>query len=771
MAIAAATGVLIGGSGSGPLSAPAAALIARPAAARPAPGVVLIGATDLGWAGVSARTPTLAALVSGARAGVPGTAVGSLSVRSAQTPTCPVDGWSTISAGLRASGPARAGGRCPALPRVVSDASGVPQPPPGAAAAAAPVAGRVVGWSALAARDRTNAYRAGLGTLATSVTAAGGCLTAVGPGAALAGASPVGTVAHYLPAVGDLDPADLDRCRVTLVDAGSGAPAADRALRRVLAVAPTGTTVLLATVADGAPGGPAQPNLGLVAEQTVRRGAMVGSDAASTRPASRGHLLTSDSTDWPGVVALTDLTPTLLADAGSTAPAVLTGSVVTTAGGAVPDLAGLQTVAVRARVAGAQVETWFTLAGIAAVLLVGALVVRRRSDRWSPRADRALEVVAGVVFCLPVSTRLASLLPWWQVGVGRPASSQLGDRATAVALWAAQLGTALILVVAVLLMARAGMGRRSRPADPPGPPTSAGAVVAVLAAVSTVAVVVDVAVGSPLSRLAVIGLLPIDGSRFHGFGNEIVAAVDSAVLLGASIAVGPLVRRGRAVLAGWMIAAAGLAFAAVDGLPGLGDDFGGVPAAVVGAGVGALVAAGSRLRPLRLAAVGGAGVLLAVALALGDAARGPGRRTHVGDFVADLAHGTAGPILSRKAGSVVGPFAGDNGAVAAVAVWVGLAVVLALGVVVLRPAARTGILAGLDGPWPAWRAGLAGTGAAAVVGSALNDSGIIVALVATGTAVAAVTAVLTGTAADQARQPGSPGTPGAAGHRANSVSR
>ncbi|GAB3843450.1 hypothetical protein GCM10029963_18310 [Micromonospora andamanensis] len=88
------------------------ALAARPQslpARQSADFVVLVGVAGLRWDDVDAeRTPTLWRLAGEG-------SIGSLSVRSARRPTCPVDGWLTLGAGSFAAWPGSRGvdGQCP----------------------------------------------------------------------------------------------------------------------------------------------------------------------------------------------------------------------------------------------------------------------------------------------------------------------------------------------------------------------------------------------------------------------------------------------------------------------------------------------------------------------------------------------------------------------------------------------------------------------------------------------------------------------------------
>jgi hypothetical protein len=145
-----------------------------------------------------------------------------------------------------------------------------------------------------------------------------GCATAAGPGAALALADRAGHVATYLPGPGQVTAAVLARCPLTVVDLGTLGYAerarqlatADAQLATIAAALPADTTLLV--TAPGAPSKP--PHLQL---------------ALADGPGYSSGLLNAVSTRQPGLVVLTDLTPTVLGWLGASVPPQTVGARVT----------------------------------------------------------------------------------------------------------------------------------------------------------------------------------------------------------------------------------------------------------------------------------------------------------------------------------------------------------------------------------------------------------------------------------------------------------
>ena len=152
------------------------------------------------------------------------------------------------------------------------------------------------------------------------------------------------------------------------------------------------------------------------------------------------------------------------------------------------------------------------------------------------------------------------------------------------------------------------------------------------------------------------------------------------------------------------------------GLPSLGSDVGGVLALVPAAAMVVALLAHWRVNAIRVALVGLATVALVGAFALLDLARPEDERTHLGRFVGRIADGDIGLILRRKLVA--------NWSILTSSVWTLLLPLVVLGLVLV--ARRDDPIGKLRGRVVGVHAGLVGAGIAAVLGFALNDSGVAI---------------------------------------------
>ncbi|MCO6008729.1 hypothetical protein NE236_27515 [Actinoallomurus purpureus] len=643
---------------------------ARAETAAPARHAVLIGVPGLQWSDVSpTATPHLWRLARGAAAGL-------LSVRAVGRLTCPGDGWTTVSAGARSA----AGPYCRRAITVSPSGTGA-----------------VV--NDIATIRRVNAGFGTVGLFGDSVHRAGGCTTAVGPGAALAAGDLGGRVDTYTRDIATLPAGDWARCAATVVDAGavagpdraSSARRADAAVGAVLARLPADADVLVAGISDH----DRTPHLRLV---------------LATGPGTAGRYLGSESTRRADMVILPDLTATMLAWLGVPYPAGLIGTPL------LPDAhrpAVLDSAVndLRAQDVAAQTHRdllprFFAAFVIGQLLLYGAAALAlqlRWAGRRRVRILAATRLTALVAAAVPASTYLVNLVPWWRAAHPLPSL------------------VAAIAAVDALVVAVAVSGPWRRRVLGPGT-VIAGMTAAVLGA--------DLLTGSRLQLNSLMGYSPLVGGRYYGMGNIAFAVLATSTLLAASgVAQWLEPRRGRraavaAVLAMTMTAAL------LDSWTAWGSDFGGLIAFVPGLATTALLVSGRRVSFLRLQVLRAAGMALVLGVAFIDHLRPPAEQTHMGRFFGQLVEGNALPWLERKFTAMIRTFGNPTLLPIVVAAFLFLVLVLH------RPgrAGAGGLQLAYDRA-PMLRAGLSGAFVTALVGGAVNDSGLAVPALALAVAV------------------------------------
>jgi hypothetical protein len=678
---AALGGTMLAGTGGSALAASAPTSPPRP--------VVLIGIPGLRWTDMSAAaTPALWRLAGQG-------SVGSLVVTAAASRTCPADAWLTLNAGARAAVPHASAGPCPALPQVISASPGGPARIP-----AMPSLVRYNGqqfhynpaWGLLsragAGSDRGLPGGAGAGSDQGLASGAGAGSCAIGPGAALALASPAGRVSSYSPGASGVSRAYLSRCPLTVVDlgalrAGGARPAAvraaDRAAGKIIAAAPAGAIIAVAGLGDGT---------------AAHLRAIIVSG-----PGYRSGELASAATRQPGLTVITDLTPTVLGWRGAAVPAATVGSAIGSGprGTLAATIRGLVGQDTAAQVYRDTLAPFFLIYGFGEGVLFGLLTLLfwgRGEDRR--RRRRAAYRTAGtLVIALPAGTFLASLVPWWQLA--HPA------------LWL--YGMAAAWAVAIGLVALAGPWRR----DPLGPPGFVAAV--------TVAVVgLDVITGSRLQLGTPFGLSVVVGGRYYGIGNNGIATYGIAGITCAAWVGAAVLRRGSRRQAVAAAAAVALFTVIASGWPGFGAKVGGTIAMVPAFLLLLAALAGLRLTARRMSLIAVSGLVLVAGFALVNyfvPATGP---SDIGAFVGHVLHGGSGGILQRKVGSNIGSLS-ENPGVLVIPV-----VIFAAGLMLVWPA-RLGLrpLAAAYRELPLLRPMFTAIWLIGLLGWFANDSGITVA--------------------------------------------
>jgi hypothetical protein len=605
------------GARATPATSGRAAPAARGPARRTAP-VIVIGISGLRWTDISpSQTPALWRL---AERG----SVGSLVVSGARTLTCPADAWLTLNAGASAVATAGPATPCPGLPAVVPSA-------PARDSATARAAARVPAMTDIESFNRPYSQSPCWGVLANAYTPGGacpgqspasypGCATAIGPGAALALSGAAGEVQGYAASAGDASRSLLSRCRLTVVDLGrlpaggtnSAVPAragamraADRAAGRIIGAAPPGATIVVAGLGDDS-----APHLHAI---------------IVSGPGFGPGLLRSASTRQPGLVLSTDLTPTILrwlrrSNAG------LVGSVITNSArgplaGAIAMLTGQDTAAQVYRLTAG----WFFLVYGAAEAIAAALIALLLRGQDAARTRRRLAAYRNAMVsaaAVPAGTILAGLVPW-------PVQPH-----PALVLYGVALAWAAVIATAALV----GPWRR----DPLG---AAGFVSAVTVAIIAGAVVT----GSRLQLDTPFGLSVLESGRWYGIGNNTLGVYAAAGLICAAWAGVAGLRAGsrpRAVAAAAAIAALVLLVCAI---PAFGAKVGGTVALTPAFLLLLAAIGGVRITPPRVALIAVSGLVVITGFAVLSYLFPAVGVSDIGAFVGHVLHGTAGPILDRKA--------------------------------------------------------------------------------------------------------------------------
>jgi hypothetical protein len=253
--------------------------------------------------------------------------------------------------------------------------------------------------------------------------------------------------------------------------------------------------------------------------------------------------------------------------------------------------------------------------------------------------------------------------------------------------------------------------RRLGPGAPMVPPL-------LLIGLTLLTLVVDVFLGSPLQMNTVFGYSPTVAGRFAGWGNLAFALVASSSIV---VATGLW---GLSVLEGWgrrtvLVAVVLAVVVALDGLPFLGSDVGGVLALVPAAAVVVLLLSNRRVGLLKAAIIGVGTVATISVFGLIDYARPRDERTHLGRLVAKLLGdgGGVGTTISRKVNA--------NISILTSSIWTWI-IPFAVAFFAFLLWRRTGLLRALEDRVPGLRAGLIGALVAGSLGFALNDSGVAV---------------------------------------------
>lgn len=404
-----------------------------------------------------------------------------------------------------------------------------------------------------------------------------------------------------------------------------------------------------------------------------------------------GGRLESASTREPGLVTLPDVAPTVLAHAGVDRPSSMLGRpwfARRASGDLVAEAVDLDEESVFSYGVQPGVATGFVVAQVAAYVGLLALFALRRRGRAIPEGvpARGLEVVALSVAAFPLASYLG------MAGM----THELGTAGF----------VALLLAVDALIVGIAFASLRS-PLDR----------LLGIAAATLWIMVGDLVLGERLQLNAVFGNSPIVAGRFSGLGNLAFSILGASAVVVATVLVHRFGRSRRALLGAAVIFALAVV---VDGAPFLGSDVGGVLALVPGFAITWFLLSGRRVgwRAVLLAGLGGV-VALGLFLAI-DLARPEDSRTHLARLVENVAD--EGPdvfvdTIERKVKT--------NARIFGSTIWTYLVppALLLLAVLLRKPPGRWQQLATA---FPVVRSGLVGGLALALLGFAVNDSGIVV---------------------------------------------
>ena len=674
-----------------------------PAAARGCSNAVVVGLAGVTWADVErVRPPHLLDL---AREG----SIGSVAVRTNTSRTTYGAGFATIGGGARLDAPKGIGlAEPPALgPRLergllVEDVdrirelardAGYSTARPGALAEALDGDVVAIGRSTLGLRPP-----APVGDDLPVLLAAmdeDGLVDAAAVGAAMVAAdaaAPFGVRTDTAAVADALEDALADPCATVVLDPGDlvradmaallegDAAAADRAAALLSADRQLGSVVELLDEDD----------LLLVVSVTSPRSdddTHLGVALARGPGFPAGHRLESATTREDGLVTLPDVAPTVLEHAGVEHPAAMLGRpwfAEPAAGDLVAQAVDLDEESVFSYGVQPRVATGFVVAQVAAYVgLLALFAFRRRGRAIPPGAPAtALEVVALALAVFPLASYLAMAGMTHELGTA-------GFVALLLAVDAALVGVAFAVL-------RSPLDRLLG---------VAGATLAVL--------VGDLVLGERLQLNAVFGNSPIVAGRFSGLGNLAFSILGAAAVVCATV----LVHRSNRSRGALAVAAAIFVLAVVvDGAPSLGSDVGGVLALVPGFAITWYLLSGRAVGPKAVAAAVLGGVLALGLFLVVDLARPEESRTHLARLVENVAD--EGPqvfadTIERKVKTNVRIFRST--------IWTYLVPPALLLLAVLFRKWRQ-----LETTFPVVRAGLLGGLVLALLGFAVNDSGIVV---------------------------------------------
>lgn len=421
--------------------------------------------------------------------------------------------------------------------------------------------------------------------------------------------------------------------------------------------------------------------------------------------ATEGSFANSWSTRQPGLLQLTDVVPTIVNAVGGK-PSVINNFV----GSQVwksqrPAVDDRRAYLIDAEKKGALtrsvVGVFYALWALSACVSF-TLLWRWRVRAGSERAQTMPQWLQGTllsVASLPTASFLINCVPWWRADV------------PALAFVVGVCTIACAIGVLAQIMSRYACRR--------GTDTFGGAGIVALVMATTIGV--DAIFGSVLHSPSVLGDQPQSGGRFYGLSNApfTVFAVSTIVL--AMMAVHIFVTAQMKAFSVMAVVTCGIIATVIDGSSSIGADFGGVPALVVAFSLLTLMTMGKtvRLRTFIAILAGAASITLAAAFL--DWLRPPASRTHLGKFFELVVTGDAFAAIGRKLGFLF--------ISVPVFVWVLVSLMMAGGAWYMARQIRAGWHRDCS-EYDLFTQAAIAIVALAVVGFALNDSGLVLPMAA-----------------------------------------
>jgi hypothetical protein len=412
--------------------------------------------------------------------------------------------------------------------------------------------------------------------------------------------------------------------------------------------------------------------------------------------------LVSPSTRRAGYVQLIDLGPTVLDVLGLDAPSSMSGTVIAAADS---DSDAVDPAVRAERYANTAERVAFRDRAVGPVSVVLVVLLVLCGAAALAGRNRPARMLAPIVAVYPTLTFLMGLVPYHELPLDF-----------------------VVVAIPVLSMLVAAVVVSSTSRWGPWAP------ITLLIGALWLMLIVDIVTGGALQINTPLGYSPTVAGRFQGFGNLSFGLVGAASIVVALVPVlWPAVgaRFGLTVIgwASWVGAITVLAVAA----PPFGSDVGGTLAVVPAFAALLAVLSGRRIRIASAALVAAGAVAVVVVLAFIDRSRAPSARTHLGRFLDDALGGRGWLIIRRKLHG--------NLSILTSSFW-SIVLIAVIAIIVGYAWRRRATVSRALEHRPAVRGFLAGFAIVAVLGFALNDSGLAVPAIMFGVAIPWLVAVL-----------------------------